>query len=84
MYDRVCVKCVGDRLILCVFVWYLEGEEIFRQYFGRGIEYSVRVFAVRGLRLFCWCDCPFFEDANYIFYLFLIVFIVSALMRLSL
>ena len=21
-YDRVCVQCVGDKLILCVFVWY--------------------------------------------------------------
>ena len=47
MYDRVCVQCVGDKLIFVRICLVLEGEEIFKQYCGRGIEYNVRVFAVR-------------------------------------
>jgi hypothetical protein len=33
-----------DFVRICIV---LEGEEIFKQYCGRGIEYNVRVFAVR-------------------------------------
>ena len=26
-YDRVCVQCVGDKLVLCVFRWYWKGRK---------------------------------------------------------
>ena len=46
-YDRVCVTCVGDKLILCVFVWYWMGRKYLGNIVAGGLSTVCGFFAVR-------------------------------------